>query len=225
MPRPLPDLEHLPTEFGVFPLEEALLLPGGRLPLNVFEPRYLALVEDSLAAGRFFGMIQPDPSAPVGPHGPGLFRVGCLGRLVAFEEAEDGRTLIALQGVIRFAVERELEGRHGYRRVRADLARFAADITPPAPVEGFDRATLLARLRPYFAARGINANWGAIEVLADAALITALAMACPFGAAEQQALLEAPTPAERARVLAALIEIDTHDTPEADAAPNRPRVS
>lgn len=224
MPRPLPALEELPTEFGIFPLESALLLPGGRLPLNVFEPRYLALVEDSLAAGRFFGMIQPDPVAALGEYGPGLFRIGCLGRLVAFEEAEDGRTLIALQGVMRFAVQEELEGRRGYRRVRAELARFAEDLAPPAPVPGFSRAVLLATLRPYFVARGINANWQAIEVLADAALITTLAMACPFAAAEQQALLEAETPAERARALITLIAIDTH-APEADSAPTRLRAS
>jgi hypothetical protein len=224
MPRKLPALDELPTSFGIFPLEGALLLPGGRLPLNVFETRYLALVEDSLAAGRFFGMIQPDPAAPVGPRGTGLFHIGCLGRLVAFEEVEDGRTQIALQGVMRFAVVRETENRHGYRRVRADLARFAADLAPPAPVEGFNRARLLAALRPYFTARGINANWPAIEVLADEALITTLAMACPFAAAEQQALLEAETPAERARVLATLIEIDTH-APETDSAPIRLRVS
>lgn len=224
MARPLPAFEDLPETFGVFPLEDALLLPGGDLPLNIFEPRYLALMEDSLAAGRMFGMIQPDAHAPAGENGPTLFRIGCLGRLTAFEEAEDGRTLITLHGVIRFAVAEEIVGRHGYRRVRADFARFADDLAPPAPVSGFDRAALLAALRPYFAAREINANWPAIEALADAALVTTLAMVCPFGPAEQQALLEAPTPADRAAVLATLIEIDTH-TPQAEAAPPRQRVS
>ena len=124
-PRPPRD-EALPTEFPIFPLPGALLLPRGRLPLNIFEPRYLALVDEALAAGRMFGMVQPNPKLEPDKHGPGLFSVGCLGRLSSFSETDDGRYLITLTGVIRFEVAAELPGRRGFRRVRAGLERFTA---------------------------------------------------------------------------------------------------
>ena len=123
-PRP----EDLPESFPVFPLTGALLLPRGRLPLNIFEPRYLALIEEALAAGRMFGMIQPDPQAPPAAAGPALYRVGCLGRLSSFSETEDGRYLITLTGVIRFAVAEEYPLQRGFRRVHADFTGFAADL-------------------------------------------------------------------------------------------------
>jgi Lon protease-like protein len=223
-PRP----EDLPDVFPVFPLEGALLLPGGRLPLNIFEPRYLAMTEDAMAAGRLFGMIQPDRLAPPGPNGPALFRVGCLGRLVSFSEADDGRFLITLAGVVRFAVREELALRRGYRRVRADLAPFAADLQADreseTPVPNFDRAGLLASLRGYFTSRGIEANWDAIGGMPDDTLVTTLCMVCPFAAPEKQALLEAPTPAERASALGVLLQIETHAA-GVDTTPVRPRAS
>src|SRR5580700_6569642 len=115
-----PRAEDLPTEFPVFPLSGALLLPRGKLPLSIFEPRYKALTEDSLGGGRMFGMIQPDATRPDGPDGPALFHIGCLGRLSAFSESENERYQISLTGVIRFTIAEELEGRRGYRRVRGD---------------------------------------------------------------------------------------------------------
>jgi hypothetical protein len=124
-----PAFEDLPPEIAVFPLAGALLLPQARLPLNIFEPRYLAMTLDSLAAGRMFGMIQPQPGAPAGETGPGLFRTGCLGRLSSFSETEDGRLLITLTGVVRFLVAEELPMRRGYRRVRADYTPFRATST------------------------------------------------------------------------------------------------
>ena len=123
-----PRREDLPEVFPIFPLAGALLLPRGRLPLNIFEPRYLALTEDSLAAGRMFGMIQPDLARPEGPSGPATFRVGCLGRLSSFSETDDGRYLISLAGLIRFRVAEEKEMRRGYRRIRADYAGFEDDL-------------------------------------------------------------------------------------------------
>jgi Lon protease-like protein len=116
-----PRAENLPAGFAVFPLPGALLLPRGKLPLNIFEPRYLAMTEDSLANGRMFAMIQPDAAQPEGPTGPALYRVGCLGRLVSFSETDDGRFLIQLVGLARFRVAEELEMRRGYRRVPADF--------------------------------------------------------------------------------------------------------
>ncbi|WP_135467831.1 LON peptidase substrate-binding domain-containing protein [Crenalkalicoccus roseus] len=215
-----PAFEALPPEIPVFPLPGALLLPRGRLPLNIFEPRYLAMTEDALAAGRMFGMIQPEPGAPRGPTGPGLYRTGCLGRLSSFAETEDGRFLITLTGVIRFSVVEELPMRRGYRRVRADYAPFREDLdlAPPPPL---DRAALLGALRAYFRARGIEANWEAIEQASDAMLVLTLPMVCPFEVAEKQALLEARGPAERAAMLLALLEMGAHGGMAGEPPPGR----
>jgi Lon protease-like protein len=204
-----PRLKELPECFPVFPLAGALLLPRGRLPLNIFEPRYLAMTEDALAAGRMLGMIQPDPRRPPGPTGPALYRVGCLGRICAFSETEDGRYLITLTGIIRFVLAEELAMQRGYRRVRGDLAGFAADLAPPAQ-PCCDRPALISELRSYFARQGIEANWDAIGGMTDDALITTLCMVCPFDVAEKQALLEAPTAADRAAALRTLLAIEAH---------------
>lgn len=220
MPAFHPRLQDLPAEIAVFPLPGALLLPWGRLPLNIFEPRYLAMTEDSLATGRMFGMIQPDPAAPPGPTGPGLYRIGCLGRLSSFAETEDGRFLITLTGLIRFRVAEELPMRRGYRRVRAEYAPFAADLDPARPGGVIDRAALLAALRPWFRRRGIEANWEAIEQTEDRLLVTTLAMVCPFEPREKQALLEAGSDAERAAMLIALMEMDRPGGRPADARPS-----
>ncbi len=206
MPQPARRLDDLPTEFPIFPLAGALLLPWGVLPLNIFEPRYLAMTDDVLAGPRVLGMIQPEHEA-----GEGLYRTGCLGRLTSFEETGDGRYLIALSGLIRFRVEAELEMRRGYRRVRAALAPFADDLAPPA-VPGLDRAGLLAALVAYAGRRGFPVKREAVERMEDDALVVTLCMACPFAPAEKQALLEAPDPAARAGVLRALLEMAAHET-------------
>jgi len=201
-----PRLENLPAEFAVFPLPGALLLPRGKLPLNIFEPRYLAMTEDALGAGRMFAMIQPDAARPEGPTGPALYRDGCLGRLVSFNETEDGRFLITLAGVARFAVSVELEMRRGYRRVRADFSAFAADLDPDPPAV-VDRATIETALRAYFVRAGIDANWDAIKRMPDNMLVVTLSMLCPFAPVEKQALLEAATEADRAETLLALLRM------------------
>ncbi len=226
MPAFEPRLDDLPSEFPVFPLPGALLLPRGKLPLNIFEPRYLAMTEDALGAGRMFAMIQPDPRRPEGPSGPGLYRIGCLGRLVSFSESDDGRYLITLLGLVRFAVSEELPMRRGYRRVHADFSPFAADLVPARDGEaGYDRTALLQALRLYFTHRGIEANWDVINPMPDHALVVTLSMVCPFDPAEKQAPLQAPTPAERARTLHALLQMETHAAPR-DAADQPPfRVS
>jgi Lon protease-like protein len=207
MPAPVPFGTDLPSEFAVFPLPGALLLPRGKLPLNIFEPRYLAMVEDALAAGRMFGMIQPDPNAPEDERGPGLYRIGCLGRLSSFSETDDGRFLITLTGLARFAVATELPTRRGYRRVRADFAAFLPDLEPEAAPAGFEREALLSALRRYFGRRNFEANWDAIRRMPDDALVVTLAMVCPFAPPEKQALLEAPTMADRAAALFALLQM------------------
>ncbi|MBP0445417.1 LON peptidase substrate-binding domain-containing protein [Roseomonas sp. SSH11] len=213
-------LEALPAEIAIFPLTGALLLPGGRLPLNVFEPRYLALVEASLAHGRQFGMIQPDLSLPTTARGPGLYRVGCLGRLSSFAETEDGRFLVTLTGTIRFQVAEELPMQDGYRRIRADYTPFATDLLRPALPIQITRPPLLDALRAYFRAKSIEANWEAVERLDDHSLVNTLSIVCPFDPVEKQALLEAPDPAARAGTLLAMLRMDSLPGPGQDMRPS-----
>jgi uncharacterized protein len=199
-----PRLADLPAEIAVFPLTGALLLPRGRLPLNIFEPRYLAMTMDALGQGRLFGMVQPDAR---GKTGPGLYRIGCLGRISSFSETDDGRLLITLIGVTRFRILEELpQAQGGYRRVRADYADFVTDLLEADPPP-LDRPALLGALKPYFHARGIEANWDAVEQTPDALLVTMLAMVCPFDPPEKQALLEAAEGLERAEMLVALLRM------------------
>lgn len=206
-----PGLVGLPEIFPVFPLSGALLLPNGKLPLNIFEPRYRALTDDALAPPRMFGMIQPDVARPAGERGPGLCRIGCLGRLSSFSEAEGDRYLVALSGVIRFVLVEEVEMRRGYRRVRGEFSRFADDLLSPDDLPpACDRAELLTVLRRYFASRGIEANWEAVEQMPDDTLVTTLCMVCPFEPQEKQALLEAATPTDRASALMALLQMGAH---------------
>jgi Lon protease-like protein len=212
MPAFTPRLADLPTEFAVFPLAGALLLPHTRLPLNIFEPRYLAMVEDALGRGRFFGMIQPDPSHMDGPAGPALFAVGCLGRLIAFSETDDGRYLITLAGIIRFRVLAELPPERGYRRVRADLVPFAADLAAPSALS-VAREPLLEALRAYLAARGLGADWKALESLPDEHLIGTLSTLCPFAPTEKQALLEASDERSRGETLLTLLKLNAYISP------------
>lgn len=204
--RPVPG--DLPATIPVFPLTGALLLPHGKLPLNIFEPRYKAMVEDALADQRMIGMIQPGSSLGGDDGVPALFHVGCLGRLSSFSETDDGRYLIALNGIIRFRVRTEVEMRRGYRRVTADFSRFMDDLDPPQAVPGRD--VLLTSLRSYFTANGFDANWDAIEGMDDDALVVTLCMVCPFDPLEKQALLEAADPAVRADTLVTLLRMGAH---------------
>lgn len=205
-----PTFDALPAEIPVFPLSGALLLPEGRLPLNIFEPRYLAMVQASLGAGRMFGMVQGDPALPRQGGEAQLYRVGCLGRVSSFAETDDGRILLTLTGAIRFRIAGEVAGRRGYRRVRADYAPYAADLDVAAPPPALDREALVGALRPYFRARGIEANWDAVEQTEDSMLVTTLCMVCPFDVREKQALLEAQDAGDRAAMLIALMRMGSH---------------
>ncbi len=222
--------EDLPTELPVFPLTGAVLLPAGRLPLNIFEPRYLNMTQDALAEGRLFGMIQPNYDAMSDSDDdedsdgdedsgfalsedeePPLYKTGCVGRIVYFEETEDGRLLIALRGLSRFHVVEELEGRKGYRRVRADYTRFAADMDPPEDFD-LDRDTLLEALQPYVDAQGMRLKVDVIKGLSDHTLVSSLCMICPFDPREKQALLESETVSDRADMLLALLQMGVFET-------------
>ena len=167
------------------------------------------MTEDALGRGRMFAMIQPDASRAALPSGPALFRVGCLGRLSSFSETEDGRYLITLFGLIRFTWAEELPMRRGYRQVRGDFSDYLADLGPPPdpPNIGVPREDVLGALRSYFAHTGFDANWDAIGKMADDTLVTTLSMVCPFQPAEKQALLEAPTDADRGTILLTLLKM------------------
>jgi Lon protease-like protein len=212
-----PGFEELPRVVPIFPLPAVLLLPGGRLPLNIFEPRYLAMVRDALAGERAIGMIQPcEQAADVGA--AKVYETGGLGRITAFSETDDGRYLITLTGLIRFVVARELPLMEGYRRVVADYDRFRGDLESGAEdgsdeeAGAIDRTRLLETLGYYFEAQGIESDWEAIEEAGDAALVTSLAMLCPFAAPEKQALLEAMSLPERASAMTAIMEMAVHET-------------
>lgn len=208
----------LPRTLPVFPLTGVLLLPRSKLPLNIFEPRYLAMTEDALASrDRLIGMVQPrEPGnegmtrGGVAPPSAALYRTGCAGRVTSFSETEDGRYLLTLAGVCRFDLGEELATLRGYRRVVPDFTRWQDDLaieTAGATVGAFDRDRLVRGLRAYFAARNITVDWNAITEASDERLVTTLAMLCPFAPQEKQALLEYPTTAERARGMTALIEM------------------
>ncbi len=221
-------LGDLPKTIPVFPLTGVLLLPRGKLPLNIFEPRYLAMIDDILATrDRLIGMIQPRAPRSEGltrggvvPPPPPLYATGCAGRLVSFSETDDGRYLISLQGICRFDVGDELSTPRGYRRVTPDFARWQDDLQADGAsttVGAFDRDRLLRGLRAYFAARNISTDWDAVAETPDERLITTLAMLCPFAPPEQQALLEYKTTAERAKAMIALIEMSAAG-PDGEAA-------
>ena len=203
-----PGLEDMPACIPVFPLPGVLLLPGGKLPLNIFEPRYLAMTQDALGTDRLIGMIQPQEDEETGS--PCLHRTGCVGRITSFSEADDGRLLITLTGIARFHVEQELDSRSGYRRVVADWCGFADDFKASAHLVP-DRTRLMPGLKNYFARHGMRADWESIEKAEDRQLLTTLAMVCPFGSLEKQALLEAPTLQERGETMLTLLEMSLHD--------------
>lgn len=199
--------EELPDTIPVFPLAGVLLLPRGRLPLNIFEPRYLDMVRDTLGAERLIGMIQP-LSEGGDTAEPPLYRIGCAGRISEFAETDDGRFLVTLTGVCRFAVDQELALTHGYRRVIADWSGFEADFTAESDA-GLDRDALTRRLRLYFESHDMTADWDTIRDTPDERLMTTLAMVCPFEPNEKQALLEADNLKARSAVLGTLLDMAT----------------
>jgi hypothetical protein len=198
-----PAFSELPRTLPIFPLSGVLLLPGGRLPLNVFEPRYLAMTRAALAGQRLIGMVQPRDAEAPGLQ-PEVQKVGCAGRIVSFAETDDGRYLITLAGLCRFAIMGELPLEEGFRRVVPDWSPYGVDLEPATT--SVDRSRLIGALRAFFADQPVRIDWKAIEETADDRLIVSLAMLCPFEAAEKQILLEASSPSDRARVMIALLE-------------------
>ena len=208
-----PPFESLPEIMPIFPLSGVLLLPGGRLPLNIFEPRYLAMMEDALKADRLIGLIQPfqddAPQAGFSPNPdaqrPLVYNVGCAGRIISFAETEDGRYLITLSGLCRFRVRQELADHRGYRRIVPEWGPFQEDLSEIGDGH-VDRAALLQNLQPYFQHVSIQANWEAVQKTPDERLVTSLAMICPFQPSEKQALLETASLSERARLMTMMMK-------------------
>src|SRR3712207_4301350 len=196
-----------PDVIPVFPLPGALLLPRGQMPLNIFEPRYLAMVDDALKTERVIGMIQPDPEGGGKPLTPKLYGVGCAGRITQLAETGDGRYLITLVGIARFCVDDELPTATPYRKCRVSYEPFTADFLARAGEDEVDRPGVLRALRDFVEANNVKVDWRGIEQAPNEALVNALCMMSPFGPRSEEALLEAPDLKTRAEALIAITEI------------------
>jgi uncharacterized protein len=199
-------LADLPDKIPLFPLPGALLLPRGRLPLNIFEPRYLSMLDDTLkTSDRLIGMIQPMHSEDEG-EAPRLHQIGCVGRLVGFNETPDGRYRVTLAGVSRFRLKVVENGFAPYLRAAVSWPEFERDLGQPEKDDGFERDAFLASLGRFFKATGMNSDWESLEKADNELLINSLSMMFPFEIEDKQALLEAPTLQDRRETLVALME-------------------
>ena len=204
------DMGDLPASIMVFPLPGVLLLPRGELPLNIFEQRYLNMVDAALRGDRMIGMVQPRfdmGNLDLGGNPP-LCSVGCAGRITGFHESGDGRYQITLTGVARFRLEEELDGRQGYRICRISTREFVQDLIESEGEDGVDRAALLRALRAYLTAHNMETDWESISNASTEILVNALSMMSPYGPREKQALLEAADLKARADTLIAITELD-----------------
>lgn len=199
--------QDCPATLPVFPLPGALLLPRGQIPLNIFEPRYLAMVDEALRGDRLIGMVQPDAEVR-SASAPKLYDVGCAGRITQFAETGDGRYLVTLIGVARFRIEEELLTTTPFRQCQIDFEPFASDFVARAGENEVDRAGVVKALRDFVEAADVRVDWQGIEDAPNEALVNALCMMSPFGTREKQALLEAADLKTRAEVLIALTEIE-----------------
>jgi uncharacterized protein len=207
-----PSVADLPSAIPVFPLSGALVLPRANLPLNIFEPRYLEMFDDALSGARLVGMIQPardTPNREKTADGPlPLRQIGCVGRIVAFQEQDDGRMIVSLAGVCRFRVAAEVATGKAYRVCQIESAAFANDLTPDYGADAVDREALLTALKRFLEARQLKADWTSIGRSPNEALVNSLAVMSPYGAEEKQALLEAVDLKTRADILVALAEME-----------------
>lgn len=205
--------DDLPRIIPLLPLESALLLPRGEMPLNIFEPRYMTLVDDVMKGDRMIGMIQPLPDAETTLQNPPLAGVGCLGRITAIQETGDGRYLITLTGITRFHIEEEQPINTPYRQARVNYERFITDFEPGAGEENVDRASILKTLEAFLDANKLEADWSGIKRASNEALVNALSMMSPYGTREKQALLEAEDLKTRAEILVAVTEMELAKVP------------
>ena len=199
----------LPEVIPLFPLPGALLLPRGQMPLNIFEQRYLAMVDDAFRDGhRLIGMIQPDVARSRDEEKPVLFRVGCIGRITQLAETGDGRYILELTGISRFKVLGEIDALTPYRQCKVDYFPFVDDFTARKGEGAVDREALLAVLADFLKANDLKVDWEGVESAPNEALVNALAMMSPYGPAEKQAMLEAPDLKTRAEILIAITQTD-----------------
>jgi Lon protease-like protein len=198
-----------PQTIPLFPLPGALLLPRGQMPLNIFEPRYVAMIDDALKSHRIIGMVQPDADAPESARLiPPLYRTGCIGRITQLAETGDGRYLLTLTGVARFAILEELKVLTPYRQAHVAYEGFAHDFEARAGEDAVDRAALLRALKDFAAANELKIDWKGVNEAPNEALVNALSMMAPFGVKEKQALLESPDLKARAEMLVAITEME-----------------
>ena len=201
----LPKFSDLPAELSIFPRAGAVVMPGVQLPLNIFEPRYLNMVFDALASDHLIGMIQPTSETLLSDR-PEIHRVGCAGRITSYSETSDGRIVLVLTGVCRFQVTREIEEQRGYRRVRADWERFAADCHAGDETI-VDRPGFLSSLKTYCTLRGVEIPWEDIEKMPDNELTNLLCAHLPLSPEDKQALIETLPTGERAALMRGLLDM------------------
>ncbi|GJL85878.1 MAG: ATP-dependent protease [Micavibrio sp.] len=202
-----PEFDDLPETIAIFPLAGVLLLPCGQLPLNIFEPRYLSMVEDAMAADRYIGMVQPrDKTIREIVDNTPVFETGCAGKITAFNETEEGKYLITLTGICRFNITEEVSGNRNYRRVRTQWTSYREDLQEKKCLD-LNRTQLKTLLKKYFELQDMDCDWEAIDGAPDGRLITCLSMICPFDAGEKQALLEAKCCHTRAELFMTMLEI------------------
>ena len=199
------EISDLPQQLPLFPLAGALLLPRVDLPLNVFEPRYLAMVEDAMSTHRMIGLIQPLDGE--GVEKPKLQAIGCAGRITAYSEAEDGRLLITVTGVCRFTLNKEVRTKKPYREAVVDYQNFAVDLVSETGAASVNRSELVTAFRNYLEANSMTANWREVEAVSTEILVNTLSLLAPYPPRDKQALLEAPDLKSRAEVLVALTEL------------------
>tara|TARA_E500000331_G_scaffold76044_1_gene71366 strand:- start:606 stop:1268 length:663 start_codon:yes stop_codon:yes gene_type:complete len=205
--------KELPSDLPVFPLQGALLLPGGILPLNIFEPRYVQMVKDTIATNhRMIVMTLPMIE---GSNGSNVYKLACAGKLISFEETLDGRFLISLSGIMRCRLKDDIQEKGGYKRMTVDFTEFLSDMKPN-DIE-IERDGFFRTLRSYFDIKGLSADWKAIEKCEDEKLITTLAMLCPFSDAEKQSLLEANCLNDRAQIMKVILEMSAFEEGEQNA--------
>jgi len=198
-----------PAMVPLFPMPGALLLPRGQMPLNIFEPRYLAMIDDALKSHRLIGMIQPDEGAEDSTRlTPSLYGVGCIGRITQIAETGDGRYLLTLTGVARFELVEEVRALTPYRQAKVSYGRFASDFEARAGEDDVDRPGLLRALKDFALANEFKVDWKGVNEAPNEALVNALSMMAPFGPKEKQALLEAIDLKTRSEMLVAITEME-----------------
>ncbi|HEX7775355.1 MAG TPA: LON peptidase substrate-binding domain-containing protein [Parvibaculum sp.] len=215
------ELSDLPVSIPVFPLAGALLLPRCQLPLNIFEPRYLQMIDDVLRGGRIIGLVQPDGEAAIiASQDPGakpaLAKIGCAGRLTSYVETQDNRTLITLTGIARFRITGELDAMTPYRQCTVQWDEFADDLTPEFGAEKVSRERLLDILKRYLDTNGLQADWRTIKLSSNETLVNSLSVISPYGPREKQALLESKTLEDRNQMLIALTEMALQQSSPSD---------